>query len=94
MIFLKKNDLFDVKHYGNFLSWKGKRNSHLVQYRLDRVICNSEWSDLFPSYRCQYLKYEGSDHRPVLSFLDTTRRKGTKIFRFDIHLKDIWRYVH
>lgn len=32
--------------------------------------------------------FEGSDHRPLLSFLDTTRKKGRKIFRFDRRLKD------
>lgn len=79
--FLAQNDLFDIRHDGNFLSWRGKRNSHVVQCRLDRALCNSEWSDLFPSCRSQYLKYEGSDHRPLLSFMDTTRRKCTKIFR-------------
>lgn len=36
----------------------------------------------------QYLKYEGSDHRPLLSFLDTRRKKGNGIFRFDRRLKD------
>lgn len=47
--FLAQNDLFDLKHFGNFLSWRGKRNTHLVQRRLDRAMCNSEWSGLFPS---------------------------------------------
>lgn len=48
----------------------------------------SEWFDTFPSSRCQYLRYEGSDHRPLLTFLDTRRKKGAKIFRFDRRLKD------
>lgn len=81
--FLSKNDLFDIKHYGNFLSWRGKRSSHTVQCRLDRAISNSEWMNVFPSCRSQYLKYEASDHRPLLTFLDTRRKKGLKIFRFD-----------
>lgn len=32
--------------------------------------------------------FEGSDHRPLISFLDTTRKKGKKIFRFDRRLRD------
>ncbi|XP_013751397.2 uncharacterized protein LOC106453727 [Brassica napus] len=74
--FLSENELFDVKHYGNFLSWRGKRNQHLVQCRLDRSISNSEWMDMFPSCRSQYMRYEASDHRPLLNFLDTRRKKG------------------
>ena len=56
--------------------------------RLNRFLCNSNWSDLFPSCRSQYMKFEGSGHRPLLSFLDTSRRKGQKIFRLDRRLRD------
>ncbi|XP_022575814.1 uncharacterized protein LOC111215880 [Brassica napus] len=86
--FLSTNGLFDLKHCGSSLSWRGKRYKHLVQCRLDRTLCNAEWSDLFPSCRSQYLRYEGSDHRPLVSFLDTRRKKGKGIFRFDRRLKD------
>ena len=86
--FMSQNNLFDIKHFGNCRSWRGKRNTHLVQCRLDRSMCNSDWSDLFPSCRSQYPKYEASDHRPLISFLDTSRRKGTKIFRFDRSLRN------
>lgn len=60
----------------------------MVQCRLDRALCNIEWSDLFPSCRSQYLRYEGSDHRPLISFLDTRHKRGNGIFRFDRRLKD------
>lgn len=73
--FLSTNDLFDLKHSGNFLSWRGKRGTHLVHCWLDRAISNSDWTKLYPSCRSQYLPYEGSDHRPLLSFLDTTRKR-------------------
>lgn len=86
--FLSENDLFDLKHHGSFLSWRGKRNTHLVQCRLDRAMSNSDWMELYPSSRCQYLKYEGSDHRPLITFLDASVRKGNKIFRFDRRLND------
>lgn len=86
--FLSHNGLFDLKHSGSSLSWRGQRHSHLVQCRLDRSISNSEWTDLYPSCRSQYLKYGGSDHRPLLSFLDTTRKKGQKLFRYDRRLRD------
>lgn len=86
--FLSENRLFDLKHSGSFLSWRGKRHSHLVQCRLDRSMSNINWTELFPSCRSLYLKYEGSDYRPLLSFLDTKRRRGHKIFRYDRQLKE------
>ena len=73
--FLSENDPFDLKHSGNFLSWRGQSHAHLVHCRLDRAVSNTEWSDLFPSCRCQYLPFEGSDHHPLLSFLDPARKK-------------------
>lgn len=86
--FLSSHDLFDLKHCGSFLSWRGQRHTHLVQCRLDRAICNTEWSDLYPSCRSQYLRYGGSDHRPLISFLDATKKRGNGIFRFDRRLKE------
>lgn len=84
---MSQNDLFDLKHAGNFLSWRGKRGTHLVHCRLDRALSNPSWTELFPSCRSQYLHFEGSDHRPLISFLDPTRKKGTRLFRYDRRLK-------
>lgn len=39
--FLSNGDLFDLKHFGNYLSWRGKRHKHLVYCRLDRTVANS-----------------------------------------------------
>ena len=84
--FMSTCDLFDLRHSGNFLSWRGVRHTHTVNCRLDRAISNSLWAEAFPSGRCSYLEFEGSDHRPLISYLepDTKRRRG--IFRYDRRL--------
>lgn len=86
--FLSMCDLFDLKHTGNFLSWRGKRHTHLVNCRLDRAMANSSWSDLFPNGRSHYLPFEGSDHRPLLSTFDSKMKKQQKAFRYDKRLRD------
>ena len=86
--FLSQNDLFYLKFSGSYLSWRGRTHTHLVLCRLDRAISNSEWVDLFLLCISQYLMFEGSDHRPLLSFLDTSKKKGLKIFRFDRRMRD------
>ncbi|CAA7058695.1 unnamed protein product [Microthlaspi erraticum] len=86
--FVSQNDLFDIPHSGNFLSWRGTRHTHLVHCRLDRAISNSLWTESFPSSRCYYLEYEGSDHRPLLSILETHLKKKKGIFRYDRNMKD------
>ena len=85
--FLSASDLFDIQHTGNFLSWRGKRHTHVVHCRLDRAIANSKWFDLFPTARSHYLGFEGSDHIPILSILDPTKLKPKRIFRYDRRLR-------
>lgn len=86
--FLSSCDLFDLKHSGNFLSWRDQRHSHLVHCRLDRAMANSSWSDLFPNGRAHYLKFEASDHRPLVSTFDSKKKKSSRIFRYDRRLRD------
>ena len=86
--FISSCDLFDLKHIGDFLSWRGQRHSHLVHCRLDRSLVNSSWSGLFPNGRAHYLQYEGSDHRPILSTFDSKKKKTSGIFRYDRRLRN------
>lgn len=81
-------DLYDLKHTGNFLSWRGKRHSHLVRCRLDRVMANSDWILAYPSGRSEYLRFEGSDHRPLVTSFDPKQKKRQGIFRYDRRLRD------
>lgn len=86
--FLSACDLFDVKHTGNYLSWRGKRHTHLVHCRLDRAIANSMWSDIFPNARSHYLKFEASDYRPLIATFDSKKRKPSRLFCYDRRLRD------
>ncbi|CAA7045270.1 unnamed protein product [Microthlaspi erraticum] len=81
--FISQSDLFDLQHTGNFLSWRGTRYSHLIHCRLDRAMANGMWLDLYPTSRCRYLNFEGSDHRPILSEFQPEKKKKRSIFRYD-----------
>ncbi|CAA7062156.1 unnamed protein product [Microthlaspi erraticum] len=81
-------DLYDLRFSGNSLSWRGIRNKHLVICRLDRAMSNSAWAEEYPSRRSEYLSFEGSDHRPIITNFDTTRKKRKGIFRYDRRLKE------
>ncbi|KAG2287896.1 hypothetical protein Bca52824_047500 [Brassica carinata] len=86
--FLSSCDLFDIKHTRNFLSWRGRRSTHLVHCRLDRAMANSAWSDMFPNGRSYYLQFESSDHMPVISTFDSKKKKPSRLFRYDRRLCD------
>ena len=84
--FLSEGDLYDLQHEGDPLSWKGKRGTQTVRCRLDRALSNSTWAEEYPSGRCEYLRFEGSDHRPLVTYFDPLRRKKKSIFRYDRRL--------
>jgi len=86
--FMSTCDLFDLRYTGNFLSWRGKRNDHVVFRRLDRAMSNSEWDVNYPSGRSKYLPFEGSDHRPIVTFFDLQKKKRKGLFRYDRRLRD------
>lgn len=64
------------------------RGDQVVRCRLDRALANSHWFDTFFAARSEYLKFAGSDHKPVVTCFDATKRKSKGIFRFDRRLKD------
>lgn len=81
--FLIEGDLYDLQHSGNFLSWRGKRWDHNFKCRLDRALSNSSWAELYPSGHCEYLRFESSDHRPIVTYFEPLRKKKKGIFRYD-----------
>ncbi|KAG7537667.1 Ribonuclease H domain [Arabidopsis suecica] len=86
--FVAQNGLWDVKHSGNHFSWRGWRYDYFIKSRLDRSLANCSWFEAFPAGRCEYLRFEGSDHRPLVTFLDDSIRKNKGAFRFDRRLTD------
>lgn len=76
--FFSEGDLFDLRHAGDPLSWRGQRGDHLVRCRLDRAVANRLWAECYPTACCQYLEYESSDHKPLSSFFEheAKRRRG------------------
>ena len=86
--FVAQNGLWDVKHSGNHLSWRGWRGDLFIKLRLDRSLANCSWFEAFPTDRCVYKRFEGSDHRPLITYLDAAVRKNRGLFRFDRRLRD------
>lgn len=43
---------------------------------------------MFPAARCEYLRFEGSDHRPLLTHFDQKLKKKKGVFRYDRRLSE------
>ncbi|XP_056845199.1 uncharacterized protein LOC130496777 [Raphanus sativus] len=84
--FFSEGDLFDLQHSGDPLFWRGQRGDDLVKCRLDRAASNTLWAECFPTARCQYLEFESSDHRPLISFFDKGGKRKRGLFRYDRRL--------
>ncbi|KAL5574256.1 hypothetical protein UlMin_023853 [Ulmus minor] len=64
-------NLADLGFRGPKFTWcrgnsNSPSNSTFVQERLDRMLGNSGWSDLFPNSIVHHLRLWGSNHRPLL----------------------------
>ena len=81
--FVAQNGLWDLKHTGEQLSWRGNRHTHFIRSRLDRSMGNCVWAEAFPMGRCRYLRFEGSDHRPLMSYFNSDRTRKRGMFRFN-----------
>lgn len=79
--FVSQNGLWDLKHSGNKLSWRGNRYSHFIRSRLDRSLVNCSWSELFPIGRSSYLRFEGFDHRHLITYFGKRLPKRRGVFR-------------
>lgn len=81
--FVAKNGLWELKHSGEQLSWRGTRYTHIICSRLDRLMSNCSQSEAYPLGRCCYLRFEGSDHSPLITYFNSNRHKHKGMFRFN-----------
>lgn len=81
-------DFQDLKSTGDKFSWTGKRYSHDVHCCLDRAMANSEWLALFPYAETQFLPFEESDHRPLVTSITALPVCNRKQFYYDSRLFD------
>ncbi|KAF8093414.1 hypothetical protein N665_0383s0044 [Sinapis alba] len=75
--------MIELPYSGDCFSWVQRRHNYLVRCRLDRAMGNAEWFSLYSSASSQYLRFMGSDHRPIITHLSSRRGKGWKKNRFD-----------
>ena len=49
-------------------------------------MANVDWFEMFPAARSEYLRFKGSDHRPILTHFDLNLKRKKGIFRYDRRL--------
>lgn len=51
-------------------------------------MVNCSWNELFPLGRCRYLRFEGSNHRPLVTYFNKSGPQRKGMFRFNRSLTD------
>ncbi|XP_049385889.1 uncharacterized protein LOC125850006 [Solanum stenotomum] len=76
-------DLSDVKFSGSpFTWWNGRVNGDCIFKRLDRVVVNQKFSDLYGDTNLQHLTRTGSNHAPLYLSCGNSNQKIVKPFKF------------
>ncbi|KAL5579036.1 hypothetical protein UlMin_011478 [Ulmus minor] len=85
--------LADLGFRGPKFTWNRGNGAGLVQERLDRMLGNSGWLDLFPNSLVHHLNLRGSDYRPLLvELLQANERSiiGKNWKRGRFHFEEAW----
>lgn len=80
---IRNTGLLEFPARVNKMSWQGRRNKVMVKCRLDRALAYEDWHALFPCSYTEYLGMVGSDHRPIVAYLEDKIQKRRGQFRFD-----------
>ncbi|OMO59554.1 reverse transcriptase [Corchorus capsularis] len=86
--FVNQCQLIDVHCHGQRFTWMCKRDGNLIKERIDRVMVNVSWMDLFPNTQAFNLPIIGSDHGPILVDSNLEDSKAPKQFKFEIMWMD------
>ena len=78
--------LRDIGFVGPRFTWIYEtRDGRQIRERLDRVLANVEWVNLFPRAKLHHLTNSASDHSPLLLHLErrVSKKKMKKLFGFE-----------
>ncbi|KAF2313872.1 hypothetical protein GH714_018475 [Hevea brasiliensis] len=82
--FLNHCDLVDLECKGPFFTWFNKQfGRRAIQERLDRAIASIEWRELFPKAVVVHDALLGSDHRPLVLYIEWCQLKKHYLFHFE-----------
>jgi hypothetical protein len=82
--YVKQCGFIDLGYSGPAYTWTNKRRNTMPTFeRLDRSLANAEWCTAYPNTTVYHLPMLRSDHAPILTLLNSSRRRTNKPFRFE-----------
>jgi endonuclease/exonuclease/phosphatase family metal-dependent hydrolase len=81
---VKQCGFIDLGYSGPDYTWTNRRHNTTPTFeRLDRCLANAEWCTAYPNTTVYHLPMLCSDHAPILTLLNSSRRCTNKPFRFE-----------
>lgn len=74
--------LEDLKSTGCFFTWNNKQFGEHRVCKLDRVLCNDKWCDIYPQSEAWFMPEGIFDHTPMIFNVLAKRKKGIVPFRY------------
>ncbi|XP_068336635.1 uncharacterized protein [Pyrus communis] len=81
--FMSSSLLMDLGFQGPAFTWKGLRRGEWVDERLDRVLANEQWQQLWSNSLVMHGTTIASDHCPIILNSNLEGPRGRKMFRFE-----------
>ncbi|XP_068340019.1 uncharacterized protein [Pyrus communis] len=81
--FMSSSLLMDLGFQGPAFTWRGLRRGDWVEERLDRVLTNEQWQQLWPNSLVMHGTATASDHCPIILNSNLEGPRGRKMFRFE-----------
>lgn len=71
---IRNSGLLEFPVRGNKMSWQGRREKGkgavMIRCRLDRALANEYWHTPFLFSYTEYLRMVGSDHHPIIAYIE------------------------
>ncbi|XP_042974677.1 uncharacterized protein LOC122306311 [Carya illinoinensis] len=84
---LVKNELFDLGWVGDKYTWSNKHEDNsFTNERLDRMVVNSRWSNLFKNAEVEVMQARSSDPKPIVLIVkeeDMGKRRRRWLFKYE-----------
>ncbi|KAJ0935111.1 putative RNA-directed DNA polymerase [Helianthus annuus] len=80
---VQSNELVDIKSHGMHFTWNQKPKQGIgVVKKIDRIMGNMHFLDLYPNAYALFHPFRISDHTPCILFLSSLKQSRPKPFKF------------
>ena len=78
------HELRELVMTGGMFTWSNNQEDPLLE-KLDRILVNKEWEDIFPNVLVKKLPTDVSDHNPLILSCGPDKNLRHLQFKFELH---------